>query len=318
MSEKMKGWLIAAGALILTGCLVFGGVMTMLKWDFKKLSTVKYVVNEYLLTESFDHIEIKADTADIEFVPAETAKVTCYEQKEMKHAVTVEDNTLTIELIDTRKWYHYIGISFDTPKVTVCLPQGAYGMLSIDASTGDVEIPKDLAFETMDIRLSTGHVTSFASASGDVTLSTHTGDIRVEGASAGSMDLSVTTGRVTAADLACKGDIRVTVSTGHTNMTNINCGNIISVGNTGDIVMENAIAGERISIERDTGDVVFARCDAAELFVNTDTGDVKGSLCSEKVFLAQSDTGRVDVPKTVSGGRCEITTNTGDIKIEIQ
>ena len=56
---------------------------------------------------------------------------------------------------------------------------------------------------------------------------------------------------------------------------------------------------------------------AAEILIKTDTGDVKGSLLSEKVFVVQTDTGSIDVPKTVSGGRCEITTDTGDIKISL-
>ncbi len=77
------------------------------------------------------------------------------------------------------------------------------------------------------------------------------------------------------------------------------------------------IAGEQFSIDRSTGDVRFDRCDAPELLIKTDTGDVRGSLLSEKVFITQTDTGRVNVPKTVTGGTCQITTNTGDIKIEI-
>ena len=51
---------------------------------------------------------------------------------------------------------------------------------------------------------------------------------------------------------------------------------------------------------------------------DTDTGDVKGSLLSEKIFIPTTDTGDVDVPKTVTGGRCEITTDTGDIKITVK
>ncbi len=47
-------------------------------------------------------------------------------------------------------------------------------------------------------------------------------------------------------------------------------------------------------------------------------GDVKGTLLSEKAFFAESDTGDIDVPKTNVGGRCEITTDTGDIQIQIQ
>ena len=81
--------------------------------------------------------------------------------------------------------------------------------------------------------------------------------------------------------------------------------------------MKDVIAANRFSIERSTGDVKFTRCDAAEIFVKTNTGNVTGSLLTDKVFLTDTDTGSVTVPKTATGGRCEIETDTGNIKIEI-
>ena len=77
------------------------------------------------------------------------------------------------------------------------------------------------------------------------------------------------------------------------------------------------IAAETFSIERNTGDVSFDGSDATEIFVKTTTGQVKGSLLTDKVFVAQTDTGHVDVPKTTTGGRCEITTDTGNVEIEL-
>ena len=71
-------------------------------------------------------------------------------------------------------------------------------------------------------------------------------------------------------------------------------------------------------IKRSTGDVKFDGSDAAEIFIKTDTGDVTGSLLTDKVFITQTDTGNIDVPKTVNGGRCEISTDTGDIKISVK
>ena len=38
---------------------------------------------------------------------------------------------------------------------------------------------------------------------------------------------------------------------------------------------------------------------------------------SDKVFLTETDTGKVDVPKSITGGRCEITTDSGDITVEV-
>lgn len=320
MSKKTKIWLIIATSLVLVGCVIFGGVMTLFKWDFTKLSTFKYETNEYKINEDYKNILIVADTADIVFVPGEnpTSTVECFEQKNVKHSVTVKDGTLHIEVADTRKWYEHIGINFGTPKITLYIPQNEYGTLSVKSSTGDVEIPKEFKFQSIDISESTGKVTNYACASEFIKIRTSTGNIRVENITAGKLDLSVSTGDINLSNVTCDGQVKIDVSTGKTNLTDIKCKNVISVGSTGDISLKNVIATEKFSIERSTGDVKFDGCDASEIFVKTDTGDVTGSLITDKVFIVDTDTGSIDVPKTVTGGRCEITTDTGDICIKIQ
>ncbi len=319
MSKKTKIWLIIASSLVLLGCMIFGSAMTVLKWDFTKLSTVQYETNDHEINEYYRNISIIANTADIVFVPSENSKtsVVCYEQNNVKHSVTVGDNTLVIKAVDTRKWYEHIGINFGVPKITVYIPQGEYGALSVKSSTGDVKIPKDFKFDSIDILQSTGNVTNNASASELIKIKTSTGDIRVENISADALELSVSTGSVNVFDVTCGGDVKIDVSTGKTNITDTKCQNLISSGSTGDISLKNVIAAEKFSIERSTGDVKLDGCNAAELFVRTDTGDVTGSLISDKVFVVQSNTGSVDVPETVTGGKCDIKTDTGNIKIEI-
>ena len=81
--------------------------------------------------------------------------------------------------------------------------------------------------------------------------------------------------------------------------------------------MEDVVASESISIRTDTGDVEFEACDAPQIVIKTDTGDVKGSLLTGKEFITNSDTGKIRVPENSAGGRCEITTDTGDIRITI-
>lgn len=320
MRTRTKVWLIIAASFVLVGGIIFGGVMSMHKWDFTKLSTVKYETNDYEITESFKSISIITNTADVVFVPSENSKtsVVCHEQKNMKHSVTVQNGKLVIEVVDTRKWYEYIGINFGTPKITVYIPQGEYGALFVKSSTGNVEIPTEFKFENIDILESTGNVTNYASASENIIIKTSTGNIRVENVSAGTLDLSVSTGGITVSNVTCEGNVKINVSTGKTNLTNIECKNVMSNGNTGAISLKNVIAAEKFSIERSTGDVKFDGCDAAEIFVKTDTGDVTGSLLSNKIFVVEADTGSVDVPKTATGGKCEITTDTGDINISIK
>lgn len=281
MSRAAKIWLIAASSLVLIGCIILGGIMTMLKWDFTKLSTVKYETNNYEIAGGFKNISIKANTADILFVASESQDCTiiCYEQEKVRHTVAVEDNTLAIEVKDSRRWYEYIGINFDTPQITVYIPQGEYAALSVKSSTGDIRV-ENMAIETLK--------------------------------------LSVTTGSITVSDITCQEDINISVSTGKAKLSDVVCKNVVSSGNTGDIFLQNVIASKKISIKRSTGNVRLEHSDAAEVFVKTDTGNVTGTLLSDKVFITQTDTGTISVPKTTSGGRCEINTDTGDIKIKIQ
>ncbi len=320
MSKKMKIWLITAASLVLVGCVIFGGVMTVLKWDFKKLSTVRYETNNYDIGEKYKNISIVTNTAGIKIMPSEKGEtaVVCYEQATLKHSVAVKDDALVIEINDTRKWYDYIEIGFATPKITIYIPKGEYGNLSVKVSTGDVEISQDFKFDSIDISGSTGDVTNRASALEKIKIKTTTGGITAENISAGSLDLSVSTGKVTVSSIVCEGDISVTVSTGKAKLTDISCKNFVTDGNTGDITLKKVIASEKFSIERGTGDVVFEDSDAAQIKVKTDTGSVTGSLLSDKIFMPQTDTGSISVPKTTSGGRCEITTDTGNIKIEIK
>lgn len=313
-------WLIIAIVLIVIGFVIFASNMTLLNWDFSQLSTVKYETAEHRITGEYTNISIITDTADIAFVISENAETTvvCYEQENTKHTVKTVDGSLRITVEDTSKWYEHIGINFGSPTITLHIPQVEYGSLSIQSSTGDVNIPKDFSFESIDILESTGDVTSCASVSGSVKIRTSTGDIAIEHITADSLTLTVSTGKITVTDINCQGDISVVVSTGKANLSGIRCRNVISIGNTGNISLQDVIATERFSINRSTGDVKLNSCDAGEIYIETDTGRVSGSLLSDKVFITETDTGSVHVPKTTNGGRCEITTNTGDIKITVK
>ena len=291
----------------------------MLKWDFTKLSTAKLETNEYTFDGGYQNISVKTDTAKIVFIPSEddTTSVVCYEQSNRRHSVTVVDGALVIDLVDTRKWYDFLGISFSTPKITVTMPMAAYKSLAVQSSTGGVEIAKEFCFDDLSISQSTGDVKCHASVTNALKIKTTTGSIFVGGVTVGSMELAVTTGRVNVSDVTCDEEVSLQVSTGKANLSDIRCNALTTSGDTGDVKLENVIATGAISIRRSTGDVKFKGCDAAELCIKTSTGDVGGTLLTEKVFLAKTDTGEVRVPSSVTGGKCELITSTGDIQIEI-
>ena len=282
MGKPMKIWLIAAALLIFVGLTVFAVSMSINGWDFTKLATEKYVTNTYELSEDFSGINVITDTADVILMPSDDgkAKVVCYEDEKEKHTVNISNGTLLVEITDTKVWYEHIGIGFKAPKITVYLPEGEFADLAIETDTGDVDIPNGFGFNKIFV--------------------------------------SVSTGDVTVSGVKCSGEISVNVSTGNVKLTDTTCKNVVSNGSTGDITFKTFIAAEKITVERSTGDVSFDGADAKELSVKTDTGDVTGSLLTEKVFITKSDTGDIEVPKTVNGGRCEISSDTGDIRIRIQ
>lgn len=318
MKRSVKGWLLAAAALVVLGGALFVGVMAALHWDFSKLSTEIYESNRYDITEVYHSISIQTDTADIRLVPSDEGTfVECYEQSNAKHTAAVKDGTLVIGIADRRQWYEHIGIQFGSPTVTVFLPQGAYSALSVTSDTGDVEIAKEFCFERIEIAEDTGDVVNSACATESVRIRTTTGDICVENVVAGGMELSVNSGDVTLRDVKCEGDLAITVSTGTAKLSNVTCQSLVSGGDTGDLFLQNVVAAKLFSITRSTGDVRFDGSDAAEILVSTDTGDVEGRLLTDKVFITETDTGDVRVPHSVTGGRCEITTDTGDIHITI-
>ena len=282
-------------------------------------SSMNYETNIHEINEEFNNISIKTDTADIAFVPSNDGmcRVVCYEDAKKNHSVEVQNGTLTLDGVNNKKWYDYIGINIDPPKITVYLPEAEYSSLIIEESTGDIDILRDFKFKSIDVSLSTGDVKCYASAAEAIKIAASTGDICAESISASSLDITVSTGKVTVSDMTCDGNITIGVSTGKTYLTDIVCKNLISTGRTGDISLKNVISTEKISVERSTGDVTLDRSDAAELFITTSTGDVEGSLLTDKVFITKTDTGRINVTNSITGGRCEITTETGDIKISI-
>ena len=322
MRTSVKVCIIVAASLMLLGALAFGVALALGGLNVVKFGGVEYVEREYLIDYEFENISIKDKTADIKILPTKDSKarVVCQESRWLGYTVSANaEDTLEIELVDSRKWYEHISLfSIGEAEITLYLPEGEYGKLTVLSSTSDVDISEEFSFRGIDISLSTGNVECYASAKGLLRIKAGTGDIHLEGVTAGKVDLSVSTGRVSVSALECEGDVSLKVGTGTANLAGVDCTSFFSTGDTGDLMMKGVVAEELFRIERSTGDVSFDGCDASEIYVTTDTGNVLGSLLSDKVFIVDTDTGRVNVPKSITGGRCEIKTDTGDVKITVK
>ncbi|MBO5788947.1 MAG: DUF4097 family beta strand repeat protein [Clostridia bacterium] len=316
----MKIWVIIAIILVILGASIVLLAASSADWNFANLGTNKYETNTHSITQTFSAISIQTNTADIVFLPSEdgVCKVSCYENTKLKHSLTVADGVLTVNMIDERKWYDHIGIGFNSPKITVYLPQSEYTSLTIKNATGDIDIGSTFSFEHINIDLSTGDVYCAASAQKDIIITASTGDISLANLSAGSLSLEVSTGDIAISNATIAGGVSIDVSTGDVDLRNVKCSSLTANGTTGDIKLAHVLASEKIFIERVSGKIAFSASDAPEITLLTTSGDVSGSLLSEKIFTVKTSSGDIDIPPSMPGGRCNITTTSGDVTIQIE
>lgn len=274
---------VCIAACILTGLGLVLSVIGLwgIGFDFTRLSTANTVTSTYEITEDFQSISIDTHISNVRFALSEdgSCKVVCKEPEKMPHSAQVSGDTLTIRQEDNRKWYNHIGIFIMQTEVTVYLPRAEYVQLQVHSATGDIEAGADFSFDSIILDTNTGDISVSANASHDLSVTTDTGTVTVTGAECQTVSVEVA---------------------------------------TGDVELKNVIAAEKLTVESATGDVVFTACDAGTIAIDTDTGDVTGTLLSGKTFYTDTSTGDIRVPSSTAGGSCRITTDTGDISVEIQ
>ena len=319
MNRLTKKTVRIALLLCLSGLLILLVSFLAVGFDMKKLSTVVFETNKQEVNEDFSDIAIETKTADVRFMlwEEEGCKIVCHEEARMKHTATVQNNTLLISVTDTRKWYDHIGMSFEDAEMTIYLPERQYGELEIKSDTGAVEVPEVFGFETATVETDTGDVDWQASVARNLTIETDTGAVNVDTDILEKLEVKTSTGDVSVDDVMNALSVSVETRTGETRLNNIKCRTFTAKSDTGEIQIKDTVAGFSGTIISQTGGVTLENSDAIEsLYIKTDTGDVTGTLLSEKTFYPETDTGKVDLPVTY-GNPCAITTNTGDIKIEV-
>ena len=313
-----KTVLIAAVVLVAVGAIIFFIPFAASGFSFSSFGG-KTETNTYPVEGAFTKIEVSSKITDIELKPSQdgTASVVCVEREKMKHTVTVEDGTLKINVTDERAWYERWSLFSPSLSMTIYLPAGAYDALSVTSSTGDVTVPADFSFGEASVTVSTGDVSVCSDVAGKFAAVASTGDVSLEGIRTGEIGITVSTGKVNVKSVSCEGDLFVKVSTGKTTLTDVTCKKLNTEGSTGDLKLANLTASESITVKRSTGDVTFSDSDAPAIKVETSTGDVTGTIRSGKLFITHTSTGKSRVPDSTGDQRCEITTSTGNIKIEL-
>lgn len=319
-STKKIIWI--AAILILVGAVFCIGAMAAGGFDWNRLGTMSYVTRTHRIDQAFSGIVVESEEYSVRLLPSQDGecKVLCTDSEDGKlfHTVSVLEGTLTIRRQDDRSWHEHVGTSFAKMEIEVYLPQKDYESLTVRTASGRVEVSRELSFADARVETASGSVHFSAEAGKELTVKTASGRIQISNASPEAMSVRSASGSITLE--AIHGDSRLNSETasGRITLTNVECREVTVDTESGGIRFTDVLASEKLSARSASGSVHLERCDAEALSIRTTSGSVKGSLLSEKVFLTDTSSGSVSVPRTVSGGVCEITTASGSIKITIE
>ena len=206
MKKTAIAILIAVLVVAIGGGLLFAG-LSAVNFRFVNLDRSEYMTNTYTF-EAVRGLDIESQTADVELVAAQdgSCKVACLETDREKYTVTVRDGTLTIRPAQSK--FRFMAFSFKSPKITVALPAGTYERLTASVGTGDITADRALAFDTMDIKLSTGDIALSGVQAQRVTARGSTGDIRLSDMAPETLTVTLSTGKIVLSNVVCAGDLR--------------------------------------------------------------------------------------------------------------
>lgn len=270
------------------------------KLVFEKAGAMTFEKKTYFVTEEFSGVSVVGQSYDVKILPAESeeSKAVCSENEKMYCAVSVSEGVLKIESRDERKWYERVGFFSQTPEITVYLPSGEYRDLTVEATSGKITVAPSFTFATARIKNLSGGVDFRAAVTDELSATTSSGGICLANASPAKLDLNAASGGITVENVNGDADLNVTASSGSVKLTEVIC--------------------KTIAVKTLSGGIRLDRCDADTLSLEATSGSVRGTLLTEKVFIANTSSGSISVPSTSSGGRCEVRTTSGSIKLEIE
>lgn len=302
MKTAKKITIIIAAALVAIGLIISLCTLIPLNFNFASLNTFHSAVNTYTVNESFRSIRIEDVECDIRLMVSDDDKchVNCVEEEKISHTVKVTDDTLKIERKDNRRWYEQIQFFYwEDMRIDIYLPKTEYTDLYIMSTSGDIKISENISFEK-------------------AVFNNISGDINISKISADYIDIQTTSGDITLNSVNADSELKLRSVSGDLDIADVDCRNISAETTSGNQVLADVIAEKNMKINSVSGDIYFKQSDSDDIFVNTTSGNVSGTILSDKIFNVDTTSGDIDVPKSAVGGKCEITTTSGDINIDLK
>lgn len=345
MKKNKKYALIISAAAVVVGLGIAAGALgatwrdsktdSESRYDLSALDTNEHEARNYKMDKKFSNIKISDSSNTVRILPTKekTCRVDCYESKDTHYDVRVENETLSITRRDRHGFINFVVFDFENHALTVYLPEREYGDIDISTSSGDVEFGGAFTADKVNIDTASGDMKvstltckklTANGASADIELNTvnceelsaktASGEIEFDDVTARELSVRSTSGGIELDDVTAR-ELSVSSTSGDIDLRNVRTDSLKTTTSSGEVELENVLVDGKMSLESTSGDIGLERCDAAELKISSTSGSVYGSLLTGKTFIAHSTSGDIDIPRTDNGGRCEVSTTSGDITL---
>ncbi len=324
MKSTTKKWFAAAGIIIAIGIIV--GFIAVAANGFKLSALVdndNRVKHEYEIDpQDASELNIKTISSNIILRRSEgtNVKISCYESDNISFDFNIEDDTLTIEEKDNRKWYEYLlpFVNIKDVSLVVALPTDTWSTVNLETTSGDIKTT-DISGTQFIADSTSGNLDLIALHDGNLELNSTSGDITLKSCNSSSINARSTSGsltldRTTASDIACKS------TSGDIYIRNSQDADALEASSTsGEVELEN-VAANKITLESTSGDIEFTNLDAEGYELNSTSGDIEGTIVDSKdsvTFITDTTSGDVSVPYPAMGGNTfKAETVSGDIDVK--
>lgn len=290
------------------------GTVAESKSALNALDTRNLQARSYTVDEEFSSVKIVESSSNVYILPTKdkTCRVECYEGEKTHYDVRVENDTLNITRRDRHNFIEF-GIFSEAP-LTVYLPENEYDAIDVSTASGYVEFGGAFTADKVNIDTASGDMSVSSLSCKKLTADGASADIELNNVDCEELSARTTSGEIELADIRAR-EVSAKSTSGDIDLRSVRAGSLKTTTTSGEMELENVLVDGKMSLESTSGDIGLERCDAAELKISSTSGSVYGSLLTGKTFIAHSTSGDIDIPRTDNGGRCEVSTTSGDITL---
>lgn len=305
---KMKPWIITGVSLLCAGAICCGAAVRAGALDQNRyLEKLHLTDNMDTPSGTVTSLLMDVDNADVTVQSGNTLSVAAKNVPEKDYSVTVENDTLYIQLnSEDEPWYSYSHFGFHPftaphAKITVTLPEAKYQAVAVANDAGDCEI-SDIQTNTLSVDLNYG-------------------DCRIENTAVASLTANSKAGDLSLSDSTVSGTVSLELDYGDLTIKQTEIGNLCKAeNNCGDVSLQDVTCGSS-QMTLDYGSLKlkqFTETDKTQSSAFTlSDGEMQ---CEESTLWNGSfdlDFGDFKATDTALYGKNTITMDFGDVELNL-